>query len=134
MIEVELTRIVINETIPEQLIILKEKAGVRMLPIVIGILEARAIQMYVDEQSTPRPLTHDLLAGVIKALGARPRRLEIVDLDQGTYYGRLILSHAGRRVECDCRPSDGIALAILEKAPIFLSETVFEKLEEQEEE
>jgi bifunctional DNase/RNase len=131
MIEFELSRIVINETIAEQLIVLKEKTGSRMLPIVIGILEARAIQMYVDEQVLPRPLTHDLLAGVIQTLGARLRRMEIVNLDKGTFFGRLILSIGGRRVECDCRPSDGIALATLIKAPIFIAERVFEKLAEQ---
>jgi len=122
----ELSRIVISETTDEQVIHLKEKDGTRSFPIVIGIYEAAAIDRKIRGHRTPRPLTHDLLASVIRDLGARLDRVVVSELREGTFYARLILEHGGAETEVDSRPSDAIVLAISAGVPIFVEESVLE--------
>jgi len=128
MIQVELTRIMITETHDHQIIVLKEKAGQRSLPIVIGIYEATAIDRNVKEIQTPRPLTHDLLASVIQSLEATLVRIVIDDLRDNTFYAKLVLQQNGRQVEVDSRPSDAIALATQASTPIFVAESVLDEV------
>ncbi len=126
MIEVVLSRIVIRETSDQQRVYLREKDGTRQFPIVIGIHEAAAIDRKVRDLSPPRPMTHDLMAGVVDALGARLEKIVISDLRQNTFYARLHLVREGtdEAVEVDARPSDAIALSVHLDAPIYVEETV----------
>jgi bifunctional DNase/RNase len=126
-VEVELSRIIINETSDQQIIVLKERNGTRGFPIVIGIVEVFAIDRRLKGIKPPRPMTHDLLANVIESLGARVERIVIDDLRNHTFYAKIHLSVDGRSVTVDSRPSDAIALCAAIEAPIFVAEHVFEK-------
>jgi len=126
-VEVELSRIVINETSDQQIIVLKERNGQRSFPIVIGIFEIFAIDRRLKGIIPPRPMTHDLLDSVIEGLGARIERILITDLTNHTFYAKIILSMKEKVVEIDSRPSDAIALGVASNAPIFVAEQVFDK-------
>jgi len=133
MIPVELAKIIIDERNHDQAIVLREKGGARQIPIVIGFVEASSIQMKISGVDAPRPLTHDLLAAIIQDLGAEVTRLTIDDLVNGTFFAKLhIVNAAGGAVEVDCRPSDGIALAVRMSIPMFIDEKVFQKVGESE--
>ncbi len=126
MVEVELTRIIINERSEQQVIVLKEKEGARAFPIVIGIFEAYAIDRGIKEIRTPRPLTHDLIVGIIRSLNVQLARIVVSDLRKGTFYAKLVLQRDGKTIEIDSRPSDAIAIAVLLGAPIFVEERILE--------
>lgn len=108
-------------------VVLRAVEGEETLPIQIGIPEATSILLAMRGQPMPRPMTHDLLANVIRELGARLTRVEVVDLREGTFYGLLYLEREGERIEVDCRPSDAIALALRMGAPIYVADEVFKK-------
>ncbi len=125
--EAELSRIIINETSDQQIIVLKERRGQRSFPIVIGIVEIFAIDRRLKGIKPPRPMTHDLLDSVIENLGAKIEKIVINDLRNHTFYAKIYLSLNGRTVEIDSRPSDAIALGAASSAPIYVAEHVFEK-------
>ena len=127
-VEVELSRIIINETSEQQVIFLKERHGTRAFPIVIGIVEIFAIDRRLKGIQPPRPMTHDLLDNIISSLGARVERIIINDLRNHTFYARIVLSLNGKTVEVDSRPSDAIALGAAAGSPIFVDEQVFDKI------
>jgi len=126
-VEVELSRIIINETSDQQIIVLKERHGTRAFPIVIGIVEIFAIDRRLKGIKPPRPMTHDLLASVIESLGAKVERIVIDDLRSHTFYAKIHLNIDGRTVIVDSRPSDAIALCAAMEAPIYVAEHVFDK-------
>lgn len=128
MIEVELSKIIIDEKRQDQIIVLKEKGGTRQIPIVIGFMEASSIQMTVSGVGISRPLTHDLLMSVIDVLDAYMERLLIDDLVANTFHAKLELrTKEGDALLVDARPSDGIAMAVRARAPIFVEEDIFDK-------
>ena len=127
MIEMELFRIRIDDKRREQVIMLRERNGERVLPIVIGISEADAIRLKVSGVELPRPLTHDLLRNTITELGAEVERIVIHDLRQGTFFAKLVLkTRDGQSREVDARPSDAIALALRAGAPILAEESLLD--------
>ncbi len=125
--EVELSRIIINETSDQQIIVLKERHGQRSFPIVIGIAEIFAIDRRLKGIKPPRPMTHDLLDSVIENLGAKIEKIVINDLCNHTFYAKIHLSLNGRTIEVDSRPSDAIALGAASNAPIYVADHIFEK-------
>jgi len=128
MIEVELNKIVIDEKRHDQLIVLKEKGGERILPIVIGLAEATAIKLKISGVEPLRPLTHDLLHNAIKDLEGKIDRIVIDKLEEGTYHAKLFVTvGSGATKVMDCRPSDSIALAVRAHAPIFVEDDVMER-------
>jgi len=129
-IEMELSRIIINETSDQQIIVLKERHGHRSFPIVIGIVEIFAIDRRLKGIKPPRPMTHDLLDGVIEGLGAKIEKIVINDLRNHTFYAKIHLSSNGRTVKVDSRPSDAIALGTASNTPIYVAEHVLEKTSE----
>ena len=128
MVEMELSRILITETSEGQIIVLREKDGNRSFPIVIGYFEAAAIDRHVKEIHTPRPLTHDLLRSVITDMGGTLERIVITSLANETFYAELVISRDGKTITVDSRPSDAIALAVLEGSPIFVEESVLDQV------
>jgi bifunctional DNase/RNase len=126
MIEMELSKIIIDEKRQDQIIVLKEKGGVRLLPIIIGFLEANAIKMKISGIVPPRPLTHDLLQAVIEALEAQVKKIVIDKLEDNTFHAKIVLVPKGNKSDkiVDARPSDSIALAVRLKVPIFVDENV----------
>ena len=126
-IEMELSRIIINETSDQQIIVLKERHGHRSFPIVIGIVEIFAIDRRLKGIKPPRPMTHDLLDGVIESLGATIEKIVINDLRNHTFYAQIYLSLDGRTITIDSRPSDAIALGTASNTPIYVAEHVLEQ-------
>jgi len=126
-VEVELSRIIINETSDQQIIVLKERYGQRSFPIVIGIAEIFAIDRRLKSIKPPRPMTHDLLDSIIANLGAKIEKIVINDLRNHTFYAKIHLNSNGRSVKIDSRPSDAIALGVASNVPIYVAEHVFEK-------
>ncbi|RKY34372.1 MAG: bifunctional nuclease family protein [Candidatus Omnitrophota bacterium] len=130
MVEVSLNKIIMHESKPEQAIVLKEKNGQRQVLIVIGIVEAAAIKMKISNVVSPRPLTHDLLFNVIEKSGMSLVRVVITKLEANTFYANMELRvNSKKLISIDARPSDSIALAIMAKAPIFVEEDIFRKLQ-----
>lgn len=130
MVEMELNKIVIDEKRHDQLIVLKEKEGQKILPIVIGLNEASAIKLKISGFNPPRPLTHDLLHTTIENLEARVEKVIIDKLEENTFHAKLVLkTESGKTKIVDARPSDSIALAVRAHVPIFVEETVVKQAE-----
>lgn len=106
------------------IVVLREASGDAVLPVWVGAMEAMAISLVLNNESLPRPLTHDLFLMTLKAFKAELRRVEINDLREGTFYAVLVLSGPEGRTRVDCRPSDAIALAMRAGAPILVEEEV----------
>lgn len=98
----------------------------RILPIWIGHPEATAILLALQGIHPPRPMTHDLLRGVVESLDAIVARVEITRVEEGTFYAAVILRAEERTVAIDARPSDSIALAVRTGSPIFVAEEVLD--------
>ncbi len=131
MVECELTRLVLRDTAEEQFVFLREKGGERrVFPIVIARFEARAIGRPLRGETVQRPMTHDLLATAVEALGATVSRIEVTDLRGGTFFALVHLHRDGETVKVDARPSDAIALAVRSGAPIFVAEDVLREAAE----
>jgi hypothetical protein len=129
MIEMELNKIVIDEKRHDQLIVLKEKEGERILPIVIGINEISSIKLKISGVNPPRPITHDLLFSTIQALGAVIDRIIIDKLENNIFFAKLVLkTSSGDEKFIDARPSDSIALAVRAHSPIFVDEDVLKQM------
>jgi len=125
LIEMEVSKIRIDERRGEQVIVLKERTGNRVLPIIIGISEVTAIKMKISGIQPPRPLTHDLLRNTITQLGAKLARVVINKLEFNTFFAKLVVqTKEGALEEVDARPSDSIALALRADAPIFVDDDV----------
>lgn len=124
MVEMELNKIIIDEKRHDQIIVLKEKKGERILPIVIGLQEASSIKMRLSGVNPPRPMTHDLLHSVIEHMEAKIEKIVIDKLENNTFHAKLYLNANGKTKIVDARPSDSIALCVRAKAPIFAEEEV----------
>jgi len=125
-IRVQLVHIMITETADQQVIVLKEAEGERAFPIVIGFFEAAAIDRRIKGHRFPRPLTHDLLGGIIQSLGGRLAKVVISDLKDHTFYANLVIERNGSEIHVDARPSDAIALAVAEDTPIYVEDHVLD--------
>ncbi|MBW2277986.1 MAG: bifunctional nuclease family protein [Deltaproteobacteria bacterium] len=125
MVEMKVLRVELR-ALGGALVLLQEKrGGGSVVPMVVGDTEGNAISLRLSRQKFTRPLTHDLLEAVLEEYRVKVVKLEIDDLKQGVFLGRLFLvDDAGRVVELDTRPSDGIALALGADAPIHMSERV----------
>ncbi len=131
-VQMELKRIIKSEVHEQQVIVLREVDGERSFPIVIGIFEATSIDRRVKNIVPPRPLTHDLIVGVVENLGAEIQDILISDLQDHTYFAKLRVRKEGELVEIDCRPSDAIAVAVTARVPIWVAEEVLaETLDEE---
>lgn len=127
MIEMTIESIRVSLMNYQRVVILKEKAAERYLPIWIGPAEADAIAVRLQEVAVVRPMTHDLLRSVIEALGGQVSYIVVNDLANDTFYARIVLEANGQTLEIDSRPSDAIALAVRAKVPIYAEESVLEK-------
>ena len=108
------------------IIILRDKDGQRVLPIWVGIFEANAIALQMENVSTPRPMTHDLLRNIIQDLKGLVTKIVISDLKDNTFYALIYVETPDDVVAIDARPSDAIALALRAQAPIYVEETVID--------
>jgi uncharacterized protein len=130
MIEMELNKIVIDEKRHDQLIVLKEKGGSRVLPIVIGLNEASAIKLKISGFNPPRPLTHDLIYIMLKDLNASVEKILIDKLEETTFHAKIVIkTGSGDLRIIDARPSDSVALAVRFHAPIFVEDAIVKQFE-----
>lgn len=127
MVEMTIESIRVSMLNYQRVVILKEKAAERYLPIWIGPAEADAIAVKLQDVAVPRPLTHDLLSSIVNALGANVDSIVVNDLRNDTFFAKIILAVNGKHIEVDSRPSDAIALAVRVKVPIFADEVVLDK-------
>ena len=101
------------------ILLLKEQAGLRTLPIVIAHPEAQSIAIELEKMKPPRPCTHDLFKTFAGSFGIKLNEVIIYDLKEGIFYAKLICDQGGKIVEIDSRTSDAVALAVRFKCPIF---------------
>ena len=111
----------------QPIVLLKAVDTNRFLPIWIGHPEAAAILMKLQGASTPRPMTHDLLAETLGELDTTCARVAITELRDNTFYASITLLSDGREIEIDSRPSDALALAVRAGAPIFAADEVVDE-------
>jgi len=125
-LEVEIRGLILDPVSNTPIVILKKPNENLFLPIWIGVFEANAIALELEGVQTPRPMTHDLLRGVVDALGARVEGVVVHSLIENTFHAKVqIRTSTGAVVEVDARPSDAIALALRCHAQIRVAETVF---------
>jgi uncharacterized protein len=126
LIEMTIKGLMVDPITNMPIVILKDKDGDRVLPIWVGIFEANAIALQIENIATPRPMTHDLLRNVITDLNGQVDRVVVSDLKDNTFYAIIHLTVRGERVAVDARPSDAIALALRTRSPILVEETVID--------
>ncbi len=128
MIEVKVVNVAIDANSKMPVIVLKEKTGEKTLPIWIGLFEAQAIALALENVKPPRPLTHDLAKSLIEKLKGKVDRVVISDLRNNTFYAQILIKKNGESIKVDSRPSDAIALALRLNVPIFIDEIVLDKV------
>jgi uncharacterized protein len=125
-IEMTIKGLMIDPITNMPIIILRDQDGQRVLPIWVGVFEANAIALQIENVQTPRPMTHDLLKNVIDDLHGQVDRIVVCELKENTFYARIHMTSDGRAFEVDARPSDAIALALRTRSPIFVEEAVIQ--------
>lgn len=126
-IEVKVAGLALDEKSKAPIVVLKDNTEDRILPIVIGILEASSIAAQLEGVEFPRPMTHDLVTSLLKHMEAQIVEVEITDIVNETFYALIHLRHGQALMSVDSRPSDAIALALRSGAPITVRQSVFDK-------
>ena len=127
MITMKILGVTLDGATNTPILVLQEENGDEVLPIWIGASEAMSISMALNNINLERPLSHSLLLNALQALDARLTGVSITDLREGTFYALLEILIGERLVQVDCRPSDGVALALRAGVPILVSEDVLAK-------
>jgi bifunctional DNase/RNase len=125
-VEVRVHGLILEHKSQQNIVILRELDGERILPIWIGPGEAQAIRRILSEEPFPRPLTHDLLHLVVEGLKARVARIVITDLKENTFFASVFIERETEVLSIDARPSDSVAVALRAKAPIFVNEKLLQ--------
>jgi bifunctional DNase/RNase len=126
LIEMTIKGLMVDPITNMPIVVLKDKDGERVLPIWVGVFEANAIALQIENVATPRPMTHDLLRNVIVDLDGAVDRVVVSDLQESTFFAMIHLTVKGEHLVVDARPSDAIALALRTRAPILVEETVID--------
>ena len=125
-VEMTIKGLMVDPVTNMPIIILRDQEGQRVLPIWVGVFEANAIALQIENIATPRPMTHDLLRNVIADLKAQVRKIVVSDLKENTFYALIYMTVNGDTIAVDARPSDAIALALRVRAPIFVEDAVID--------
>lgn len=125
-IEMSIKGLMVDPVTNMPIVVLRDQGGDRVLPIWVGVFEANAIALQIENIATPRPMTHDLLRNIIGDLNARVDRVVVSDLKDNTFYALIYLTAGGETVAVDARPSDALALALRTQAPIFVEDHVID--------
>ena len=126
MIEMNIKGLMVDPITNMPIIILRDSEGQKVLPIWVGVFEANAIALQIENIQTPRPMTHDLLRNVIHDLKADILKIVVSDLKENTFYALIHLQVNGEPLAVDARPSDAIALALRARAPIYVEDWVID--------
>lgn len=127
LIEVAVKGITIDVQSNSPMVILEDKKENKVMPIWIGLNEARAIATELEGISLPRPMTHDLMKNIISGLNASLEKVIVSDLKNSTFYALVVIKLKRKSIEFDARPSDAIALALRFSVPIYVEKSVFDK-------
>ncbi len=127
MVQVKIEAIRVNLIGSHRVVILKDVDSERYLPVWIGPAEADAITVQLTDTTPARPLTHDLIVSLLSELGAKVRHVVINDLQQETFYARILLqTRSGAEISIDSRPSDAINVAVRVKCPIYVEDEIMD--------
>ena len=126
MVEMKVEGLTLDPLTNMPIIILKDSTGSKALPIWVGYFEANAIALEIEQVSTPRPMTHDLLKNLIQNMKAKVNHILVNELKDNTFYAVISLVYGDITLTIDSRPSDAIALALRTKSPIFVEEKVID--------
>lgn len=127
MIRVSVDSIRVSLLTQHRVVVLREVESRRYLPIWIGPFEADAIALALQGNEPQRPMTHDLLKSVFGELGATIAHILINDIQDSTFFARIVVEHGSHTIDIDARPSDAIALAVRTDVPIYVANHVFEQ-------
>jgi bifunctional DNase/RNase len=127
LIEMRVSGLAIDPLTNTPIVILKDMEEKMAVPIWIGLFEASAIATELEKVSFSRPMTHDLLHNILVSLEVKVVKIEITDLKDNTFFANIYFLKDGNNIIVDSRPSDAIAIALRENAPIFVDEKVVEK-------
>lgn len=117
----------VAQTDQGNVVLVRPRGSDLAVPIFIGQLETQSILIGMGGVEVPRPLTHDLAISLVRSLGAEIRRIEINDLQEGTFFARLVLMREGLELFVDARPSDAIGIAVRIACPVFIAESVVDE-------
>jgi len=131
-IEMNVKGLMIDPITNMPIIILRDREGQKILPIWVGVFEANAIALQIENVQTPRPMTHDLLKNVLQDLHAEVARVVVTALRENTFYASIHLRTGASEVVIDARPSDAIALALRTHSPIYVEESVIQSARSSE--
>ena len=126
VIETRVNGLILEHKTQQNIVILREVDGDRILPIWIGAAEAQAIRRILSEEPFPRPLTHDLLFLIVEGLKAKIARVVIADLRENTFFASVFVERDAEVLSIDARPSDSIAVALRARAPIYVNEKLLQ--------
>jgi uncharacterized protein len=133
-IEMTIKGLAIDPITNMPIVVLRDQEGQRVLPIWIGVFEANAIALQIENVQTPRPMTHDLLKNVIADLDAQVERIVVCALRENTFYALIHIRSSHGELHIDARPSDAIALALRTRSRIFVDESVIQNANNMEKE
>ena len=128
MLEMKVRGLTLDPLSNMALVVLRDLEDNKALPIWVGIPEANAIALELEQVPTPRPMTHDLIKNILEGIHASVVRIVVNDLRDSTFYATIFLSLQEKEFCIDARPSDAIAIALRAKAPIFVALEVIERV------
>jgi bifunctional DNase/RNase len=126
-IEFKIKGLMMDPLTNSPIVVLQEASNETLLPIWVGIFEANAIALQIEKVDTPRPMTHDLIKGLLNHLDVQVTKIVVTELKDNTFYALIFLNAGGKIITVDSRPSDAIALALRTDSPIFVTEDVISK-------
>jgi uncharacterized protein len=132
LVEMTIKGLMVDPVTNVPIVLLRDADGLKVLPIWVGIFEANAIALQIENVAPARPMTHDLLRNVISDLKASVQKVVVCDLKDSTFYALIYLEVNGSAVAIDARPSDAIALALRARCPIFVEDSVIEGAEHRD--
>ena len=132
LVEMVVSQLTVDPLTNMPIVILRDGAGRRPVPIWIGLAEAPAIASHLEHIEMRRPMTHDLMKTIIGACGLTVEGVEIRDVKDHTCFAVIVLARARELIEIDARPSDAIALALRAGAPIRVARKVIDKMKKLE--
>ena len=123
-IEMTIKGLMVDPVTNMPIVVLRDESGEQSLPIWVGVFEANAIALQIENVTPPRPMTHDLLRNVISNFKGTVEKVVISELKESTFYSFVCIRIGSQVSVVDSRPSDAIALALRVGAPIFAEESV----------
>lgn len=124
MVELHVAGLSVDEASKSPILVLRHEQSGQIIPIWIGAMEAMSISFALNDNKSPRPLTHDLLLNTIAAMRGELIRIEINDLKEGTFMSELIVAVGSKPIRIDCRPSDAVALAVRARVPVMIHQNI----------